>query len=161
MLLVLSLIACSNSKIPEDAIFYDITVTTADLEDGLGGGVDECHPDSTEGYEKTFEYALAFDGTKATIYIGEDVFASGTIQGCRLTYSTVVIGGETEEDGAIKWQLFGSADVDPSEGNACVEGDSDWRGTEAFVIVNSENETLEPGCEYRTNTYGGLVVSAE
>jgi hypothetical protein len=158
VLLVLSLLACSNSKVPDDAIFYDVTVTTAIDEDGGRPGTsDECHPDATEGYEDNFTYAVAFDGSKATIYIGEDVFAIGTITGCDLTYSTVVIGSETENDGPVKWQLTGTASVDPSEGDACVEGERDWEGSEYFEIVASEEETLEVGCQYGLNTFGGLV----
>lgn len=157
MLLVLSLLACTESRIPEGSLFYDVTVTTDDREGTLPAGSDTCHPDSTEGYEDTFSYALAFEGSKATIYVGEDVFAIGTISGCELTYSTVVIGEETENDGEVKWQLTGTASVDPTEGDACVEGEDDWLGTETFEIVSSAEETLEPGCEYTVNTIGGLV----
>lgn len=149
MLLALALVACDNSKIPDDALFFDVTVTAT---------ADECHPDATEGYQETFTYAIGFEGSKATIWVGESVFAVGTITGCDLTYSTVVFGEETENDGEIKWQLTGVASVDPAEGDACVEGEGDWEGTEAFEVISSADETLEPGCQYQMETTGNLVA---
>ncbi|MDP2312356.1 MAG: hypothetical protein Q8P41_05585 [Pseudomonadota bacterium] len=157
MLLVLSLLACSNSKVPEDAIFYDVTVTAENNDDDAL--VDECHPEASEGYQESFLYAVAYDGSKATIYIGNDVFALGTVSGCDLTYSTVIIGEETEADGPVKWQLTGTASIDPTEGDACVDGDGDWDGFETFEIISTENETLEPGCEYETKTLGDFSSS--
>jgi hypothetical protein len=159
VLLALALFGCNESKIPEDAIFFDVTVTNAPPEGHTGPSGDECHPELEEipGYQETFTYALALEGSSATIYVGESVFASGTITGCDLTYSTVVIGEETDADGPIKWQLHGQASVDPAEGDACVDGDSDWDGTEYFEVVNSEEETLELGCKYYMFTSGGLV----
>jgi hypothetical protein len=150
LLLLSSLIACQESRVPEDSIYYDVTVT---------GETDGCHPDATDGYQSDFSYALSFDASSATIYIGEDVFAVGSITGCDLTYQTVVIGQDTESDGEVKWQLFGTASVDPAEGDACVEGDTDWEGTEYFEIVESADESLEVGCQYTMSTVGNLVAS--
>lgn len=157
MSFLLLLAACTNSRVPEDAIFFDVTVTTGNNDDDAL--VDECHPDLAEvpGYQESFQYALALDGSKVTVYIGEDVFAVGSFSGCDLTYSTVVIGEETDADGPVKWQLTGTAMVDPSEGADCVEGDDDWAGTETFEIVSSEEDTLEPGCEYEMTTVGSRV----
>ncbi|MDP2311121.1 MAG: hypothetical protein Q8P18_34190 [Pseudomonadota bacterium] len=157
MLLVLSLLACSNSQVPEDAIFYNVTVTAGNIDDDAL--VDECHPEATEGSVEEFVYAVAFEGSAATLYIGEDVFALGTITGCDLTYSTVTIGEETEQDGVVKWQLFGTAAIDSIADGACVEGDGSWAGSEYFEIVNSEDETLEPGCQYEMRTEGTLASS--
>ncbi len=158
MLLALSLLACNESKIPEDALFYDVTVQVENNDDDPL--VDECHPDLTDvpGYQETFSYAVAFEGSKATLYIDEAVYAIGTITGCELTYSTVVYGSDTEADGPVKWQIFGGARVDPTEGDACVEGEDDWEGWENIEIVSSEEETLEPGCQYEMTTLGGLVA---
>jgi hypothetical protein len=117
------------------------------------GKTDGCHDDDSHTYAEDFTYALSFDASSATIYIGEDVFASGSISGCDLTYQTVVIGQDTEDDGNVKWQLFGTAAVDPVDGD-CAEGDADWLGTEYFEIVSSEDDTLEPGCQYNMETTG-------
>jgi hypothetical protein len=157
VLLILSLIACTNSKVPEDAVFYNVTVTAKNIDDD--GLVDECHPEATEGYQESFSYAVAFEGSSATLYIGEDVFALGSTSGCTLTYSTVTIGEDTEQDGNVKWQLFGSAEIDPAEGDACVDGPDSWKGSEYFEIVSSEEDTLEPGCQYEMETVGTLDSS--
>lgn len=156
MLLVLSLFACQESRIPEDALYFDVQVEAADTDDD--SYVDNCHPDDdVKAYKESFTYALVFEASAATIYIGEDVFASGTITGCSLTYETVVIGEETDGDGEVKWKLVGVADVDVVEGDACVDGDDDWSGSEYFEIVSSSEETLEPGCTYEMSTVGGRV----
>lgn len=159
VLIALTLLACNQSKVPENAIFFDVSVSVGNNDDDPL--IDECHPDLAEvpGYAEDFTYALALDGTSATIYIGEDVFAAGTVSGCDLTYSTVVIGSETESDGPVKWQLSGTASVDPAEGGSCVDGDDEWAGTEVFEIVSSEDETLEPGCQYEMVTVGGIAAA--
>lgn len=144
---LLALFACQQSKVPENALHFDVEVTAV---------ADGCHPEATAGYVETFEYAVAFDASSATIYIGEDVFAVGSVTGCDLIYQTVVIGGETESDGEVRWQLFGQAQIDAGT-DACVEGENDWEGTESFVIQDTEEDTLEPGCSYDTETNGRFL----
>lgn len=145
---LLLLLACQQeSKVPEDATGYSITVTAEK---------DECHPDATEGYEETFQYFIALDGSSASIYIDEQLFASGIVSGCAITYQTPIIGEDTEKDGNVKWQLFGEANFDDGS-DACVTGKNDWEGTEYFEIVSTENDTLEPGCEYQTTTAGTVL----
>lgn len=142
---MLMMLACKHeSKLPEGGTSYDITVTATK---------DECHPAATEGYEETFTYYIALDGSTAGVYIDEQLFASGTVSGCTITYQTPIIGEESEQDGDIKWQLFGQADFDDGS-DACVAGDKDWAGTEYFEIVATENDSLEPGCQYLTDTSG-------
>jgi hypothetical protein len=127
------------------------------------GTADTCHPTSTDGYQDTFDYAVAFDASSATIYIGEDVFAIGSLTGCNLSYDTVVIGEETEHDGNVRWQLHGEAKMDRT--GSCVQdaglGDGEWAGTEVFTILESDDETLETGCEYDTETAGTYVETSE
>jgi hypothetical protein len=145
--LLLLLTACEESRVPEDALSFEVTTT---------GIADSCHPEATEGSVETYTYALAFDASSATIYIGEDVFAVGSITGCDLQYQTVIIGSETQNDGFVHWQLFGQASLDAGT-NACVEGDDDWKGTETFEIQSSDDDTLEPGCTYDMKTTGRFV----
>jgi hypothetical protein len=149
--LLLALFACQESRVPEDAYFYDVTVTAT---------ADTCHPEAQEGYEETFRYAVFFDAERAEVYVGEELFALGSIAGCRLSYETVTFGQDTEDDGNVKWKLRGEADIDPGEG-PCVEGEDAWSGTEVFEILANEPETLEPGCTFTTETRGAFVVPAE
>lgn len=143
--MLLFLLACAEeSKVPEGAVFYEITVEAKS---------DSCHPDSTEGYKDTFSYAIVYDGSSVDIWIDDTVFASGTASGCDLTYQTVVTQEETEGDGMVKWQLFGQAAFDAGD-DACVASENDWEGTEYFEIVSSDDETLEPGCDYEMTTTG-------
>ena len=82
MLLLALLLACAEeSRVPEGALFYDVTVTAT---------ADSCHPDATEGYEETFRYAVFFgssasadaaSGARAEVYVGEELFAAPAYAG--------------------------------------------------------------------------------
>jgi len=141
------LLACKEeSKLPEGGVYYEVVVTATE---------DQCHPDQTQGYEETFTYYLSLEASTASIYIDEQLFAVGLASGCSMTYQTPIIGEESDQDGNIKWQLFGETDLDAGD-DACVPGSDDWSGTETFEIVSSDDDTLEAGCEYRTTTHGTL-----
>jgi len=152
--LLLLLPACSNSKVPSDALVFNVTVT--------GVGPDSCHPGDTTGYQKDFEYAVAFAGSDADLYVDGEPFAAGVINGCNLTYQTVVIG-EDVETGQVQWQLTGQALLDPGN-DTCVQGDGDWSGTETFTIVDAEiDETVDTttvGCTYPMSTVGSFLPSS-
>lgn len=164
MLLFASLFACQESKIPEDALHFDVQVTAADIDDD--GLANTCHPESTEGFQQSFEYIVALevgadDRIVATVYIGEAAFATGTmVTGCEMEYQSVVMGEETEADGEVRWQLFGTAMFDAGN-DGCVEGDGDWVGTEWFEVVSAPDETIEQGCTYEMTTTGSFIPQAE
>lgn len=146
--MLLLLLACKEeSNVPEGATTYEVTVVAT---------VDECHEGNTQGSKETFAYQIALDGSTATVYIDEQQFAVGLISGCSLTYQTPIIGEETDNDGPIKWQLFGTAELDAGD-NACVPSEYDWDGTEYFEVISSDEDTLEPGCEYQMETTGKIV----
>ena len=151
--LLLLLPACSNSKVPADALLFNVAVT--------GIGPDSCHPGDTTGYVENFQYAVAFTGSDADVYVDGEPFAAGVINGCNLTYQTVVIG-ENVDAGTIKWQLTGVALLDPGN-DTCVPGEGDWAGTETFIVVDAEvDETVDTtttGCSYPMSTAGSFVAS--
>ena len=140
-----------NSKIPENALLYDITVT--------GIGPDECHPGNTDGWSGRYDYAIAFTAASADVYVDGEPFATGTLSGCRLDYQTVVL--LTERDaGNLRWRITGTALVDAGD-DGCVEGDLDFDGTETIEVVDSEDENIEPGCTYPTSVQGTYTGAAE
>lgn len=153
--LLLLLTACERSIIPEDALWYSVTVT--------GIGPDECNPGNTEGYQQTFDYAVAFTASDADVYVNGQPFAAGVLNGCNLTYQTVVIG-EDISIGEVKWQLSGSARIDAGD-DSCVEGDADWEGGEVFTIVDADVEAedgvMEIGCTYPMSTAGTYQPPSE
>lgn len=160
----LALLACQEPKVPEDALTFDVEVTAGDIDgDGLA---DTCHPDATEGWQDSFVYSVVFetaaDGTIATIvYVGDTVFATGTMMdGCKMSYQTVVTGEDTEADGEVRWQLFGESMFDRGD-DACAEGEGDWIGTEWFEVVSSTEETLPAGCTYEMTTAGTYLPAEE
>jgi hypothetical protein len=149
--LLLLLSGCDNSVVPDDALWYLVTVT--------GIGPDTCNPGNTEGYIQEFQYAVSFNASDADIYVDSQPFAAGVLNGCNLTYQTVVIGEEIDV-GEVKWQLAGQAKIDPGD-NSCVDGDGDWEGTETFEIVDADVEAedgvMEIGCTYPMSTLGTYV----
>lgn len=151
---LIALLACTEeSQVPEDALWYDVNVTGVDTTCAL------TEEQMSAGYTDAFVYAVALDGSSATLYIEDQVFASGTVSGCNLDYQTVTIGEERPE-GNLKWQIYGSAKIDGSAGSdACVEGDDAWLGTEYFEIVESEDEAIEVGCTYNMETTGTLTTA--
>jgi hypothetical protein len=118
-------------------------------------GPDTCHPGNDEGYQETFEYAVAFNAASADVYVKGELFAGGTLTGCNLTYQTVVIG-EDINGRELKWQLTGQAVIDGGD-DSCVESEFDWDGTETFEIVASTDDAVEPGCTYPMSSFGTIV----
>lgn len=152
-LLPLPLLACGEAdKVPADALLYAVTVTAT--------GPDECHPGNTEGWQGSYTYAVAFNAAEATLFVDGEPFASGTITGCNLSYQTVVLGTQGREGGELKWQITGSARLDPGD-NACVEGDLDFEGTETIEVIGSEDDGVEPGCTYPMMTEGTFTGREE
>lgn len=150
VLLLSPLAGCiDNSKIPDGSLVYDVEVT---------GTTDTCHPEATEGWQDNFQYAITLDGSSADVYSDGEPMAAGTISGCNLTYQTVVIGDDERVGGAIKWQLTGSARVESdSSGDACVDGDGEWEGSETITVIASDDESIESGCTYGMTTVGDFV----
>ncbi len=146
------LIACiHNSKVPDDALVYTVEVT---------GSTDTCHTDGSMdgGWQDTFEYAVSFDASSADLYMDGEPFAAGTQSGCNLTYQSVVIGADDRAAGAIKWQLTGAAKLETdASGDACVEGDTEWLGTETITVISSEDDAIVPGCTYTMSTVGDYI----
>jgi hypothetical protein len=107
--------------------------------------------------DETFQYRVVLDGNTAEIAIGPDVFATGRLEGCLLSYESVV-WEEDRQGGEISWQIIGSATVNID--GACpppVEGE-DWLGSEEFEIVSADDAVgMSPGCRYRSALLGSHV----
>ena len=51
--------------------------------------------------------------------------------------------------------LTGQAEVQPGDG-ACGNAD-DWVGTETYRVLSSEDQSVEPGCEYTLDVRGSFI----
>lgn len=116
---------------------------------------------STQNASGSFEYRVVYDLQDITIAIGEDEFATGTVNGCTFDYETVV--WPEERDGYdIAWRMEGGATVSKGGGDGCtVDGGGDWAGTEVFTIITSEDPELSPGCTYTVEMTGTFVEEIE
>jgi hypothetical protein len=134
------IVGCGDAALPGDLF----QISAKGLEDGCTGG--------NANLSENFEYRVVFDGNNVEIAVGEDVFASGRADGCLISYESVV-WQEDRNGKSVNWQILGSATVDVN--GSCETGsESDWIGTESFQIVNSEDESLTPGCSYLTELTG-------
>jgi len=140
----LLLTGCGNDELPGE--YFDLVVTTTENE-CTGNGL---------SYTDGFEYRVMLDGNDATVAVGEDVFAVGTLDGCNLSYTSLVwttylADGDSQKE--VKWQIDGNAEVNFGGGGGCVD-QADWEGTENFQILASEHSAISPGCLYELSVTG-------
>ncbi|MBX2796304.1 MAG: hypothetical protein KTR31_01505 [Myxococcales bacterium] len=125
---------------------FDLTLTGAD---------NQCTGNGTDHTER-HQYRVDFDNTDLIVAVGEDVWATGTIDGCNLEYTSIVwssLRGGFE----IEWQISGQAQVDVAGGDGCATDDDDWVGTETFLVTNSAHPKVQPGCTYSLDVSGDFA----
>lgn len=138
---------CSQEELPGE--YFDVTAQ----------GIENLCTGSGPAYNEKFEYRLVFEGNDLTIAMGEDVFATGLVEGCHVSYASLV-WSSYRDDLEIEWQIVGSADIDVGGGGGCVT-DSDWAGTEEYVIITSEHPDVSPGCTFTLDLTGKWLRSVE
>lgn len=134
-------VGCGNGTLPGH--YFDITVTGTD---------NDCTEDPP-GESERYEYRVELAGNDVSIAIGEAVFATGTVEGCEVSYSSLV-WSDYRDDQEIRWQISGEARVDVSGGDGCVNGGQDWEGTETIVVVDSAHPDVSAGCTYTMDVTG-------
>ncbi len=135
--------ACGGGDLPGN--YY-----TIDIE----GTENSCTDDGAD-YRGTYEYRLEVDVQDVKLSIGEDLWATGSADGCLITYQSIV-WEEPIDDYVVKWQIQGQARVNTGGGSGCVE-DGDWAGTESFVILASDHPDIAAGCSYDTDVTGSWL----
>lgn len=137
------LAGCGGGELP--GMYFSLT---AEGQENLctGGGAD---------HSEKLEYRVLTNGNELQIAIEDDIFATGTIEGCTLSYASVV-WADYRDDREIKWQIVGSATANLGGASGCVP-DSDWQGTEEFIVVTSEHEEVQPGCTYTMGLSGKFL----
>ena len=140
--LIAGVAGCNGRNLPGH--YWELDLSTAD---------DACN-NNTVAYSETLEYRLTFGVDDVTVAIGEDVFAAGDLDGCRVTYDTIT-WTETREAGDIQWTLTGEAIAQREEGSCGIA--SDWQGTEVFTVVSSQDPAIRPGCTYTLNLAGRYI----
>jgi hypothetical protein len=126
-------------------------VDVAGTENGCTGG--------GANYTESYEYRVVYDGNDIILAIGEDIWATGTAEGCTLNYSSLV-WSDYREDYEIEWEILGTSQVNVGGGGGCVDG-SDWAGTETFVVATSEHPDVQPGCTYTLDVTGTFLKTVE
>ena len=146
MLALLGTAGCGSADL--SGHYWDVT---------LSGSVNEC----TDGanYNERLDYRVVYNGNDVTLYIGEDLFATGRTEGCGISYQSIV-WGETRDGYDVKWQIFGAANVEQG-GAGCVDGALDWSGTETFQITFSEHPDISAGCTYTLDVTGTYTEEIE
>jgi hypothetical protein len=145
---VLGGLGCGEEELPGQ--YWDIGVQATENECTANG----------IGYNEQFEYRVLIDGNDATIAVGEDVFAFGTLDGCNLSYTSIVWTSYPDQY-EVKWQISGEAQVNVGGAGGCVEGGSDWVGTERINFNASAHPAIQPGCLYTMDVTGTWVRNVE
>lgn len=149
--LLVGLAACEPD--PEIGSAFEVTLTGAD--DGCAGGAALSYSDQLEYVLYTVEapaIRLAVDVS------GEPVtFASGEINGCNVTYGSVV-WDEIRDGALIRWRLEGEANWRTSGDFACnLEPGIDWEGTETITVVGSDHPDIGAGCSVELDVVGSYL----
>jgi hypothetical protein len=137
---LLALGGCGDKELPGD--YWSIAVDG--VENACTGGGAEYHQD--------YEYRVLFEGNDITVAIGEDIWATGVVEGCTLTYTSLV-WSDYREDLEIEWEILGNSQVNVGGGGGCVDG-TDWLGTETFIVTSSAHPDVQPGCTYTLDVTG-------
>ena len=128
-------------------------------------GIGSSNPcvESTEGFQKTYQYALYYDGTFAEIKVKDEdsidfvFFATGEQRGYSLRYESPVYLEEATE-GDFNWQIIGDAFTETNgSGSENVPDGYDWAGTELLTVLNSDHPNVPENCTYEMDVLGTLV----
>jgi hypothetical protein len=130
------LCACGGAELPGH--YFDVR---------LEGAENGCTDEAPGSYGEEFEYRLELDVNDATLAIGDDIFATGSLEGCQLNYTSLV-WTSYRDNKEITWQIVGQARIDLGGGEGCVVGTSDWDGIEQFVVLSSNADDVSAGCTY-------------
>ena len=117
--------------------------------------------EADEGWQKEYTYKLSYEGAAVSLSIGNDQFATGTIQGCQIVYHSVV--WMEERDGfEIRWKLDGEAYYRQEGGcETFLDDNIDWLGTETFTIENSNHPEYPVGCTMELEVQGEYAGQVE
>ncbi len=141
-LLLPLLVGCGEEELPGNL-----------FEMRLSGKENLC-TDEGEDYEEVLTYRLVIEGRRIRLAVGEDEWAEGSIDGCRIQYQSIV-WGSLHDGFEVRWRINGEAEIDQTGGASCIDDDSlDWVGTETFTVVTSADESVDPGCTYSLRTQG-------
>jgi hypothetical protein len=111
-------------------------------------------------YADNLEYRVSLDINDATLSIGPDVFGTGTLDACGLTYSSLVWTSYRDNQ-EITWQILGDARIDFDGGDGCADAGTDWVGTETFVVLTSNADDVSAGCTYTVDVTGSFSRTVE
>lgn len=110
-------------------------------------------------YREEYEYRVLLEGNDIQVAIDEDVFATGTIEGCTVTYNSLS-WSDYRDDLEIQWEILGSARVNIGGDKGCIP-DRDWDGTETFLVTESAHPDVQPGCTYTLTVTGAYTHEVE
>ena len=118
-------------------------------------GVDDQCTEGAADYTEKLEYRMRISGQEVVLAVGSNEFAWGTINGCFAEYESVVW---TEERNGydVSWKIIGSATVN-TQGATCKVDGKDWSGGEVFEVINSDDPTISPGCNYTVAVTGTYI----
>jgi hypothetical protein len=138
------LAGCGAGELPGQ--YFDVSASGAENL-CTGGGT---------AYSDKFEYRVVIAGNSLQVAIEDDIFATGTIEGCSLSYTSIA-WKDYRDDFEINWQILGTARANLGGGAGCVDGTADWEGEETFIVITSAHPEVSPGCTYTLDLTGKFL----
>ncbi len=142
----------NDPNLCEDVGDYGAQPANLTEDDYCGTNCTGAKPDFEGG---PFKYEVFIDGALLNIRIDGEQFASGTIDGCKMSYDTPVLL-ESRKSGNIQWSIK-SKDTwfqgdQPCSGLS--KSQYDWLGYETITVDSSEDEDFVAGCTYSVAVVG-------
>lgn len=167
MLAIFLVVGCGKDDAGPDGV-WKVTVSNEDdlcNEVGLDGAQpgnvtedDYCGTNclgARDRIEEVYKYELYLDGSLANIRIDGEQFASGTVDGCLLSYETPVLL-ESGSAGSIQWSVKSTDTLFQGDAScsALSESSYDWVGYETITIESSDDDDFVSGCTYSVAVVG-------
>lgn len=138
----LLLTAC-GADLPGD--WFEVTFTTTS---------DGCNDPEVRA-EETWLYRVVVDGTAGDLFLADQPFATGTVEGCNFRYGTPLFSERRENGASVRWTLTGEARF--AAGDGCDAGEG-WSGTETITIISSSDGADVPaGCRHELAAEGRFL----
>lgn len=136
-------LGCNDGELPGN--YWNISVS----------GAENLCTGSGTGYSENYDYRIELELSDATLFIAEDQWATGILDGCEISYESIE-WSDLRDGYEIRWRLNGLADINiGGPGAGCVEQEGyDWVGTETFTVLSSAHPNVQSGCTYTLDVVG-------
>jgi hypothetical protein len=141
--------ACGGQELPGH--YFEVTVS---------GDKNRCTSEDPAAYSEVFEYRLdVVTASDVTIFLDDVVLATGTLNGCELSYRSSLFTDVRGND-TIRWALSGTGAIALGSNASCDAGGG-WEGEETIEVSSSTADDVAAGCSYVLDVSGTYLYEVE